>query len=157
EVALEGLRDCPEERMIRLERGVLYQMMGDFAHARADFAWVIEREATDDYGRAARVNRADIDAESGEYPRARAGYDALIAEDPRDQVARHSRGILELRLGEGSLAECDLSALLDLPGIAAKDRVEYLAERAQARLLIGRAADAVADACEARRLLRSPA
>jgi tetratricopeptide (TPR) repeat protein len=157
DVALKGLDGRPEAPMIRLERGVLYQMMGDFARARDDFARVIEREATDDYGRAARVNRADIDAESGEYPRARAEYDALIAEDPRDQVARHSRAILELRLGEAPLADRDLSALLDVPGIAAKDRVEYLAERAQARLMMGRSADAVADACAARRLLRSPA
>src|SRR5262249_13608821 len=56
DVALKGLDGRPEARMIRLERGVLYQMMGDFARARDDFAWVIEREATDDYGRAARVN-----------------------------------------------------------------------------------------------------
>jgi tetratricopeptide (TPR) repeat protein len=156
-VALEWLGDRPEGRMVYLERGLLYQTMGDFVRAGKDYAIVIDRDATDDYGRAARLNRANMLADSGQFRPARAEYDALLEEELRDPVVRHSRAILELRIGEPGLADRDLTALLGLTDLAVKDRVEYLAERAQARLLLGRAADAVADACEARRMLRSPA
>src|SRR5262249_32668452 len=104
-----------------------------------------------------RLNRANLLADSGQFEAARAEYDALLAEDLRDPVVRHSRAILELRMGQPGLADRDLSALLSLSSIDAKDRVDYLAERAQARLLLGRAADAVTDAGEARRRRRSPA
>jgi serine/threonine protein kinase/lipoprotein NlpI len=155
-VALRGLRDRPEARMIFLERGFLYQTMGDFASARAEYDSVIRGDATDEYGRAARLNRANLLADSGQFEAARADYDVLLADDLRDPVVRHSRAILELRMGRPGLADRDLSALLRLPGIDATDRVAYLAERAQARLLMGRAADAVADADGARRLHPCP-
>ena len=157
DVALRGLRDHPAIRMVHLERGLLYMTMGDFVSAGKDYDFVIRRDATDDYGRAARLNRANILADSGQFRRARAEYDALLEEDLRDPVVRHSRAILELRMGEPALADRDLSALLGLSGLGVKDRVEYLAERAQARLLLGRSVEAVADACEARGILRSPA
>ena len=156
-VAFDGLRGTPEARRVSLERGVLFQTMGDFGRARAEYKLVTRDDAHDVYGRAARLNRANLDADSGEFDRALAEYDALLMEDLVDPVVRHSRAILELRTGRASLADRDLSALLERPGIAAKDRVDYLAERAQARLLMGRAGEAVADAGEARRLQRNPA
>ncbi len=118
---------------------------------------MIEADAADDFGLAARLNRANLDADSGDFERARAEYDALLAEDLRDPVVRHSRAILELRMGQPSLAERDLTTLLEFGRPGMKHRGEYLAERAQTRLLLGRAVDAMADAVEARRIHPCPA
>ncbi len=148
---------APKRRMIRLERGYLYQVKGMFGLARDEYDRVASVDAKDDLGRAARLNRANLDADSGESERACAEYDALLTEDFSDTAVRHSRAILELRAGQASLANRDLSALLDMGRVGAKGRGEYLAERAQARLLLGRAADAVADALEARSLHPCPA
>jgi tetratricopeptide (TPR) repeat protein len=127
-------------------------MKGDFTKARAEYDRLTAQDATDEFGRAARLNRANLDADSGEFDRARAEYDALLAEDLLDMAARHSRAILELRMGQASLAERDLDALMSMPGLGAKIRGECLAERAQARLLLGKASDALADACGALRI-----
>ncbi len=60
-------------------------------------------------------------------------------------------------MGQPSLAERDLTALLEMGRPGMKDRGEYLSERAQARLLLGRPAEALADAVEARRIHPCPA
>ncbi len=112
--------------------------MGDFVNARRDYDRLIEENGTDDDGRAARLNRANLDADSGEFERARKAYSDLLAEDLRDTEVRFSRAILELRLGRPALAEKDLSVLLVTRHPTPKKRGEYLAERAQARLLLGR-------------------
>jgi serine/threonine protein kinase/predicted Zn-dependent protease len=157
DLALRELKVHPEARRILLDRGYLYQMMGDFARAREDYDFVAGADAADDLGRAARLNRANLDTDSGDYEGARREYDALLADDLRDTTVRHSRAILELRTGQAALAERDLSALLSMDRIRTKDRIEFLAERAQARLMMGQAAEAVADAREARGLHRCPA
>src|SRR5262249_41148643 len=147
-VARRGLLDRPEERMVLIEQGVLYQTMGDFDGARKDYDDIIRKDPKDEYGRAARLNRANLAADSGDLSCALAEYDALLAEEVRDVVTRHSRAILELRIGLASRADRDLTTLLEMTRIDAKERVEYLAERAQARLLLGRANEAMADASE---------
>ncbi len=156
-IALNGLRGSPEERRVLIERGVLYQTMGDFVRARKDYDAVAKQDARDDHGRTARLNTANLDAESGELARALREYDALLAEDIRDTSARQSRAILELRMGRPLLADRDLSVLLKMTSVKDKKRVEFLAGRAQARLMMGRADDAVADASEARRIHPYPA
>lgn len=151
-VALNALRDRPQERDIRLERGLLWQMLGRFAEARAEYDRVIEADPTDDLGRAARLNRGNIDADSGRTAQALAAYDALLGEDARDTAARQSRAILELREGQAASAERDLTELMKVGRPDRKARGEYLSERAQARLLLGRTADAMVDAIAARRI-----
>ncbi len=69
DVALRELSDRPEARMIDLERGYLYQAMGHFAEARRAYDRVIEADAADDFGLAARLNRANLDADSGQLER----------------------------------------------------------------------------------------
>jgi tetratricopeptide (TPR) repeat protein len=157
EVAARGLRDRPEGRRVLIERGVLYQMMGDFDRALKEYDEVIRTNARDEYGRAARLNRANLAADSGMFARALGEYDALLAEDIHDADAQHSRAILELRMGRPSLADHDLSALLQMTSPDSSKRAEYLAERGQARLLLGRANEAASDASEARQILPCPA
>lgn len=150
--ALEAFGDRPEGRRIRVERGYLYQTLGRFAEARVEYDEVIRANAQDDLGRAARLNRGNIDAESGRTARALAAYDELLGEDARDTAARQSRAILELREGHAAPAERDLTVLLEIGHPGRKARGEYLSERAQARLLLGRTSEAMADAVEARRI-----
>ncbi len=157
DAALAGLRNRPQARMVLLERAVLAQASGDIPAALEDYDAVILGGRDDDNGRSARINRADILADRGDLVDARAEFDALIAEDESDRVARQSRAQLELRMGEALGADADLTALLNRPGLPIRDRVDYLAQRAQARLLDARAAEALADAVEAQQVSRSPA
>ena len=110
----------------------------------------------DTLARAARLNRANIDAESGAVDRARDEYDALLALDLSDTATRHSRALVELRMGQPDRAEKDLSALLEM-GLRVKRPGEILGARATARLLAGRTAEALKDASEARRDYPCPA
>jgi serine/threonine protein kinase/predicted Zn-dependent protease len=154
--ALNELRGQPEARHVHLELGYLYQELGDFSRARDEYEQVTKSDNTDSFARAARLNRANIDVESGAVDRARAEYDALLMLDLSDTAVRHSRALLELRLGQAASAEKDLSALLEM-GFSLKHPGEILAARALARLLAGRTADALMDASEARRVYPCPA
>ncbi len=154
--ALDELRGEPEARKVHLELGYLYQELGDFARAREEYEQVTKSDNTDSFARAARLNRANIDVESGAVDRARAEYDALLTLDLSDTAVRHSRALLELRLGQAASAEKDLSALMEM-GFELKDPDEIVAARALARLLSGRTAEAVSDAREARRVHPCPA
>ena len=154
--AVTELRDQPEARRVHLELGYLYQELGDFAGARAEYARVTATNTIDGVARAARLNRANLDVESGASARARAEYDALLALKPGDTVVRHSRALLELRMGQAAQAEDDLSALLEM-GFPLRDRNEILAARALARLLLGRTDGAIADASAARAAHPCPA
>ena len=151
------LADRPEARMIRLERGYLYQVKGEFGLARREYDLVAAMDAKDALGRAARLNRANLDADSGQIERAPRGVRRAAvrglrghgrAAQPGDPRAARRPGIPR--------RPRPLSTLEHGPS-RAKDRGEYLAERAQARLLLGRAADAVADAFEAWSLDPCPA
>ena len=63
--ALKTQRGRPEAAKIELELGYLYYALGDFASARGAYDHVIELDNTGLYGPAARLNRANIDAELG--------------------------------------------------------------------------------------------
>ncbi len=154
--ALQKLAGRPEATKVRLELGYLYQQVGDFEKARREYDMVIVADEKGDFGHAARLNWANIDAESGAIERARQKYDSLILEDLTDTVARKSRALLELRLGQADRAVKDLTAILNVT-TGVKNRHEVLAARSLALLLLGRAPEALADADEARRLRPSPA
>lgn len=147
--AVEGFRDKPEMKQARLERGFTRQLLGDSARARADYDWVIANDPQGDFARAARLNRAKLEADSGAVGRALVECDALLAEDPENLSARLSRALLELRQGAAESAEADLSVLVERQG--GRDDL-VLANRALARLLLGRPADAEADAEAAMRI-----
>jgi serine/threonine protein kinase/Tfp pilus assembly protein PilF len=155
-VALGTLAGQPEAARVRLELGYLYQELGDFRKAGEEYEAVIATDESGVYARAARLNQANIAAESGDIKRARQEYDSLLLTDLDDSAARHSRALLELRLGQAEPASIDLTALLDrkqkLP-----NRDEILAARALAFLILGRGPEAVADATEARIVRPSPA
>ena len=154
--ALNDLAGRPEARQVQLELGYVYQELGDFALARKQYDEVIDKDPLSAVARAARLNQANMDAESGLIDRARDEYDALISCDPNDTSARFSRALLELRLGQAERSEKDLTALLEMsPKIRNMD--EVLAARALARLMLGRALDAFADASEAVRQQPYPA
>ena len=149
--ALGELKDKPEATRVRLELAYLFQQVGDFKQARITLCSSSSGDdGSGEYARAARLNTANIDAESGAVERARAEYDALIVDDLTDTAARKSRALLELRLGQAERAAIDLTAILE-GKTRVKNRDEMLAARALALLILGRADDAVSDAS------RSPA
>ncbi|WP_165226622.1 serine/threonine-protein kinase [Aquisphaera insulae] len=158
--ALEDLRivlaDHRGARMVdaRLELGLVLQSLGDEAGARTAYAEVIAADPGGSLARAARLNRAKIDADAGNLPLARSEYEALLNEDPRDVPARLSRALLAIRTGEAGLAEADLTVLLTLD----PDRTaELLARRAVARIALGKVVAAEEDASSAFRRSPTPA
>ena len=147
----------PRPGRCTLSCGYLHHELGDFERARREYDRVTESDDQDSIARAARLNRANIDAESGEVERARARIrcaplpglrrrgDPSQPGDPsiEDGPARPGR--------EGSERACwSWSTTLKEPG-------EILAERALARLLSGRITDALDDAAEAGRIHPCPA
>jgi eukaryotic-like serine/threonine-protein kinase len=149
----ESARDPTFESQARLEMGLIHQSLGDGPAARTDYAAAIASDPTGDYARAARFNRAKLDADAGAVVQARDEYDALLTERPDDPSARLGRALLALRLGQAEAAEADLTALLEPARI---HPAELRAHRALARLLLGRPAEADADAAEAVRLEPTP-
>jgi serine/threonine protein kinase/Tfp pilus assembly protein PilF len=144
-----------EVARVHLELGYLYQMLGDFPRARAEYKDVIALDPKNLVAPAARLDQANIDAESGAFGKALKEYGALLELDKEDFAARHNRALLELQLGQAAPALRDLSTLL-APGAKIKNRDEILAARALAHLLLGHPEAAIADARDARRLRPSP-
>jgi eukaryotic-like serine/threonine-protein kinase len=153
--ALTMLTGRPEAAKIQLELGYLYYELGDFPLARTQYDSVIALDPTGPYGPAARLNRANIDAESGSIEAALREYDALLLEDYNDRSARFSRAILELRQGQAERALIDCDALLEM-GNKLENPHEVQTTRALALLLLGRPAEAMADATVAQRAQPSP-
>ncbi len=129
-----------------LERGIILLHLGDLDGARDAFDEVVAEDGPGGpLGLSARLNRAVLEFEDGDFDHARAEYDALLAESrgrEEAESARLARAQLALRMGRPAEAEADLSTLL------AHDphQPEYLALRARARLAQGRPAEAEADA-----------
>ncbi len=147
-IELASDRDATE---IHLERGRVFQRVGDYSGARAAYDRVLASSPNTRAGRVARLNRAKLEADSGATGRAMAEYNTLLAEDPADAPARLGRALLTLRLEQAGLAEEDLTLLLqETPSRAERARV--LAYRASARLAQGQPAQALADAEESFRL-----
>jgi serine/threonine protein kinase/Tfp pilus assembly protein PilF len=137
----------------RLNLGLVQMVLGDLAGARASFDRVIDAAAGTALARAAVLNRANLEASAGAVERAWSAYETLLAEDPRDSLARSGRALLALRLGRAAQADADLTILLrDDP-----DRAdETFAHRALARLVLGRLPEAESDALDAYRRKPSP-
>ena len=156
QTALAMLAGRPEAGRVHLERGYLYYELGNFHDARVEYNRVIELDTSGMYAPAARLNLANMDAESGAVDRARQEYDALLAYDLGDSTARLSRALLELRQSQATRAYIDCSTLLDMQANS-NDRDQVLATRALALLLLNRPAEAIADAREAQQLRPGPA
>jgi serine/threonine protein kinase/predicted Zn-dependent protease len=138
---------------IRVNLGLAYQALGRDPEASEQYDRVIaEGRPGDPLVRAARVNRAQLLADAGEAARARALYDALLADDPRDAEARLGRAQLAMR--EGRLAEADAD-LSDLLGRRPSEAALWT-QRALVRLASRRLAEAEADVAEAMRREPSP-
>ncbi|HEX8202181.1 MAG TPA: tetratricopeptide repeat protein, partial [Isosphaeraceae bacterium] len=137
-----------------IELGLVLQALGDFPGARAAYDTVLTAGAgSPELRRAARLNRASLDAQAGAEARARAGYLALRADDPDDPDAALGLALLALQRGDPARAEADLDRLVKArPGSA-----RAWALRARTRLALGQADAAVADAARARELDPSPA
>ncbi len=146
----------PESLKVRLELGYVHQALGDFARARAQYREVLRADPTDDLGRAARLNLANLDAESGSADLARAGYGEVLALDPADSVARLSRALLDLREGRPGSAASALDELIPRERREAA-RSDLLATRAVVLMMLDRDEKALADAGEALRLDPNPA
>ena len=144
---LEDPARYPEfEQMTRLEMGYIRQSLGDLAGARADFDWVVAADPTSRYAYAARLDSAHVDAALGQFARALEIYDRLIADDPSDIPARRGRALTLMLQWRTRDAEEELTHLLDC---AKADRLVALPERAYARLVLGKPAEALADINEA--------
>ncbi|AGA25279.1 serine/threonine-protein kinase [Singulisphaera acidiphila] len=160
ETLFEALQDKRKERdegielrLTRLALGFVRQRQGDPIGARAEYDRLIAANPDDNPGRAARLNRATLDAAAGAIEQARDSYDSLVASDPDDLSARQGRALLALQAGEARSAEADFSELVRM---TQGRNDQYLANRAMARLLLGRVEEAEADAKEAARLKPSP-
>lgn len=137
----------------RLNLGLVKMVLGDLAGARAAYDRVIAAAAGGPLARAALLNRANLEATAGATEWAWREYAALLAEDPRDTLARSGRALLALRLRRAAQADSDLTILLrDDPGRAD----EVFAHRALARLVLGRLLEAESDASDAYRRKPSP-
>jgi len=154
-LALAAFSGRPEASQVHLELGYLYQELGDFTQARQEYARILESDAKPAFIGAALLNLAYLDAETGDVGGAFKRYDRLLSRDPSDTAARHSRALLELRLGQAERADADLSTLLD-SGLPLKNREEILAARALARLVLGRMDRAITDARQAQTLRPYP-
>ncbi len=137
----------------RLELGVVKQVLGDDAAARAAYESVIAAGNGNAWARAARLNRAKLDFDAGAVDRAWAEYSALLTENPRDALARWNRALLAFRLDRPAKCEADLTILLQETPEKAD---EILARRALARLALGRLEGAEEDAAGAYRRKPSP-
>jgi tetratricopeptide (TPR) repeat protein len=145
-----------ESLQVALEIGALHWSLGNFVQAANEFRGIIAAAPSSVYACAARLNLANIDAESGREESARATYEALLKTHPDDRPARLSRANLSLRQGRPEDALTDLDVLLG-PGVTIADRDDVLATRAIARLLSRQRSEAVADAALAQRLRPCPA
>jgi eukaryotic-like serine/threonine-protein kinase len=156
ENALAMLKGRPEAGRVHLELGYLYYELGNFQDARGEYNEVINLDISGMYASAARLNLANMDAESGAFDQARQEYDALLSSDLRDNSARLSRALLELRQGQANRAYIDCSALLELQENS-KDRDQVLTTRALALLLLNRPVEALSDAALAQQIRPGPA
>ncbi|MBV8488263.1 MAG: tetratricopeptide repeat protein, partial [Planctomycetaceae bacterium] len=146
--AKELLRDRPEALRIALELGLLYLGLGKFQEAAREYYEVIKAAPQSAYARAARLNLADIDAESGQTDAARRAFDKLLASDPQDSSARLSRALLFLRLNQPAAALDDLNLLLKSHDSPSR-RADVLAAAAMAKLLLHRGQEAADFALQA--------
>lgn len=153
--ALALMGDRPESLRVRLELGYVHQVLGDFASAREQYEATLAADPAGDYGRAARLNLATLDAESGFVDRARSRYAALLKDKPNDVAALYSQALLDLRLGRPESAVAGLDILIEGENRPRK-RSDLLATRAVARLMLGRKRDAAEDAKQAARLDPKP-
>ena len=150
--ALATARDVHSDYpQARLGLGLLLQYLGDVDGARKAYDAVIASGSP--LARAARFNRAKLDFDTGQIDHAQAELDALVAEAPIDPAPRLARALLALRLGAADRAESDLTYLLRNDP---RGRPERLAHRAQARLALGRPAEAEEDAEASLRLEWTP-
>ena len=155
-MAREMLKDQPESLQVGLELGYLHQALGNFAEARAEYDEIIRRGPDTEFARAARLNLANIAAESGMEDRA--------TSNTRRSSARPARRPLD-SLQPGALC-CGwawpagprpTSTSCSSGGGEPPKRPEILATRAVARLLERRNPGAVEDASAAQELEPSPA
>ncbi len=150
------LKDRPESRRVALDIGALHWSLGNFAQAANEYRAIIAAAPQSRCACAARLNLANIDAESGREASARATYEALLKSHPDDHAARLSRANLSLRQGQPDAALKDLNLLLRQE-VKIANRDDVLATRAIACLLSDKRVEAVADAASALQARPCPA
>ena len=155
-IALDMLSSRPEAARVHLEMGYLYYEVGDFASARNEYTRLIQLDGSGPFGPAARLNLANMDAESGAIERARQAYDDLLSQNLADTSARMSRALLELRMGQAERAFIDLSALLKQQ-VKPKVAADAMTARSLALMILGRPIEAIDDAVKAQRFHHTPA
>ena len=82
----------PESLRVALEIGVLHWSLGHFAEAAREYRGIIAANPECVYACAARLNLANIDAESGREENARATYERLLAKHPDDRAGKIKPG-----------------------------------------------------------------
>lgn len=152
--ALQAAEGTDSALPILLNLGQAQHALGDMAAARDRYQEVLDRAAADDpLVRAARMNLARLDAETGRAVEALRAYDQLLDARPDDAEARLGRALLRARQGrlEESLEDLDrLDGSETLP-------VAALTCRAQVNLALGRLVAAEDAAGTALRLRPDPA
>jgi serine/threonine protein kinase/predicted Zn-dependent protease len=152
----QSLAPGSEIARVHLELGYLYGELGDFPRASHEYQQILASDPPDsDFARAARLNQANLDAESGAVDKAMHGYEVVLSLKQNDETVLRSRALLELKLGHAAQALGDLNTVLKLYPHH-EDRDDVLAMRALAHLVLNQPTDAVEDAKEAMRIRRSP-
>ena len=152
DIAIKGFKGKPEERRAKFARGFVRQFMGNYQGAREDYNEVIADSSSPDAS-LARLNLAQIDADSGQIGTAMREYTSLLEDNPADTQARQGRALLQMRQGQAEAAEADLDELLlQTTGREDSFRAQALASRAMVRLVLGKPAEAEADALAALRI-----
>ncbi len=152
DIAFEGFAGKPERKLAQFERGFVRQQMGDLAGARRDYDTVIA-DPVATKGHFARLNRAELYANSGAVDKAFAEYDAMVAMDAKDIHARMGRSLVNLRQGRMQDADADLTEiLLQTEGHDDVTRAQAFSSRAMTRLILGHPVEAEADAAAAYRI-----
>lgn len=152
---IEASPDPSLVRAARQVRGLVSQKLGYAAAARVDYDKVIASGSDDRTGQSAILNRAKLDDDAGFPTKALQAYDLILEKRPGDREAVLGRAILGLRRGQYAQAERDLTSYLILSETA-QSKAEAYAQRAVARLALGRPAEALEDANRASRLASSP-
>ena len=99
----------PENPDPHLTRGIAEEALQRWGAAEADYRWILERDPAD---ASALYNLGNVQGSLGDWPRARACFEAAAAARPGFAMARSSAALAAFQLAELESAEQQLRSLI---------------------------------------------